>query len=81
MVFRDLLRGRPAAAPDEQGGWAQALFARQLTPLIARDGGQVLVWTIDDPGAAGTITEQFTAKLHRYSYRRQREHKILWNQA
>ena len=71
--LRDLLRGgRPSAAPTPgQGlqGWAQPLFASELKPLIARDDGQVLVWTIDDPGAAGTITEQFTAGAEEYHRR------------
>ncbi len=69
MAFRDLLRGRSAAAPDEKGVWAQALFAHELTPLIARDGGEVLVWTIDDLGAAGTVTDQFTANAAEYHRR------------
>src|SRR6185437_12684814 len=73
MAFRDLLRGgRPAgtataagAAPD----WAQPLFAGALIPLIRRPDGQVLVWTLDDPGAGGTITDQFTAKAEEYHRR------------
>jgi SAM-dependent methyltransferase len=78
MAFlRDLLRGgRSAAGPRDRPGqaWAQPLFARELTPLLRRDpllrdGGEVLVWTIDDPGSAGTITDQFTANAEEYHRR------------
>ncbi|HLZ73703.1 class I SAM-dependent methyltransferase [Phenylobacterium sp.] len=72
MAFRDLLRGGRAAAAHAPGAapaWARPLFAGGLKPLLARDDGRVLVWAIDDPGAAGTITDQFTANAEEYHRR------------
>jgi SAM-dependent methyltransferase len=77
-LLRDLLRGGRSAAAAQEGAapaWAQPLFASQLTPLLRRDPllfsgeGEVLVWTIDDAGAAGTVTDQFTANAEDYHRR------------
>ena len=74
--LRDLLRGgrsaAPAAKPEGASGppaWAVPLFARELKPHLRRDDEDVLVWTIDDPGAAGTVTDQFTANASEYHRR------------
>jgi ubiquinone/menaquinone biosynthesis C-methylase UbiE len=57
------------AVATDAAAWARPLFGSELAPLIRRDDGEVLVWTIDDPGAAGTITEQFTANAEEYHRR------------
>jgi SAM-dependent methyltransferase len=36
---------------------------------MTRDDGEVLVWTIDDPGSAATVTDQFTANAEEYHRR------------
>ncbi len=74
--LRDLLRGgrSAAAAAEPQSAsappaWAVPLFAGALTPLVRRNDQAVLVWTVDDRDATGTITEQFTANAEGYHRR------------
>ncbi|MGZ6017139.1 MAG: class I SAM-dependent methyltransferase [Phenylobacterium sp.] len=72
-LLRDLLRGGRAATPPTgpaaADGWARPLFRGELKPLLGREDGQVLVWTIDDPGSAATVTDQFTANAEEYHRR------------
>jgi SAM-dependent methyltransferase len=74
--LRDLLRGgRNAAPPAERAAgpappaWAPPLFAAELSPHLRRGDDEVLVWTVDDREATGTITDQFTANAEEYHRR------------
>src|SRR5258705_13514263 len=70
----NLLRRRRAEAPAGAGqgaapAWARSLFAAELSPHLQSEGGDVLVWTIEDQASTATITDQFKANAEEYHRR------------
>jgi SAM-dependent methyltransferase len=70
----DRLRGKRPEGPAETPApgappWARPLFGAALAPALARDDGQVLVWTIEDRASTATITDQFKAGAEEYHRR------------
>jgi SAM-dependent methyltransferase len=67
--LKNLLRRRRPAASTPAASWAAGLFATELSPLLQRADGAVLVWTLADAASTATITDQFKANAEEYHRR------------
>lgn len=65
-VLRGAGRAESAVSPP---AWAQALFAAELSPLVANAKGEVQVWAVADKSSRAKITEQFRTGAEEYHRR------------